>query len=98
MPPMVGGDDSTLVCMSQWSPAGDKRVGGCLQSKCTPERQGTYVLSHDLHRHLLLLLRICIVKIVYSLIAPESRHMRSVVLAHHLVVCLIRSRETFLLH
>ena len=37
---MVGGDDSTVVGISEGSPASGARVGGCLQSECVSEEQG----------------------------------------------------------
>ena len=40
IPPVVGADDSTVVGISEWSPASGARVGGCLQSECVSEEQG----------------------------------------------------------
>ena len=47
--PVVGGEDSTVVGISEWSPAGGERVGGCLQSECVSERQGTCYRMHPLN-------------------------------------------------
>ena len=49
MPPVVGGDDSTIVGISEWSPASGERVGGCLQSECVSEKQGTCYCMHALN-------------------------------------------------
>ena len=49
MSPVVGGDDSTVVGISEWSPAGGERVGGCLQSECVSEKQGTCYCMHALN-------------------------------------------------
>ena len=49
MPPVVGGEDSTVVGISERSPAGGERVGGCLQSECVSERQGTCYRMHALN-------------------------------------------------
>ena len=38
----IAWNDSTVVCMSKWSPASGERVGGCLQSECVSEEQGVY--------------------------------------------------------
>ena len=46
MPPVVGGDDSTVVDISEGSTAGGERVGGCLQSECVSEKQGTCYRMH----------------------------------------------------
>ena len=40
IPPVVGGNDSTVVGISVWSPTSGARVGGCLQSECVSEEQG----------------------------------------------------------
>ena len=41
MPPMVGGDDSTIVGILRLSPASGERVGECVQGESVSERQGT---------------------------------------------------------
>ena len=41
MPPMVGGDDSTVVGFFQRSPASGERVGQRVQSESVSEAQGT---------------------------------------------------------
>ena len=41
MPPMVGGDDSTVVGILQRSPASGERVGECVQGESVSEGQGT---------------------------------------------------------
>ena len=46
MPPVVGGEDSTVVGISGRSPASGEGVGGCLQSECVSERQGTCCCMH----------------------------------------------------
>ena len=46
---MVGGGNSTVVGISEWSPAGGERVGGCLQSQYVSERQGTCYRMHPLN-------------------------------------------------
>ena len=46
VPPVVGGDDSTVGGFSEWSPTGGERVGGCLQSECVSEKQGTCYRMH----------------------------------------------------
>ena len=46
MLPVVGGEDSTVVGISEWSPAGCERVGGYPQSECVSERQGMCYLMH----------------------------------------------------
>ena len=43
---MVGGDDSTVVGISEWSPASGEGVGGCLQSECVSEKQGMCYCMH----------------------------------------------------
>ena len=40
MPPMVGGEDSTVVGIFQWSPVSGERVGECVQGGCVSEGQG----------------------------------------------------------
>ena len=40
MPPMVGGDDSTVVGIFQRSPESGERVGECVQSRSVSEEQG----------------------------------------------------------
>ena len=46
MPPVVGGEDSTVVGISERSPAGGERLGGCLQSERVSEEQGTCYCMH----------------------------------------------------
>ena len=46
MPFIVGWDDSTVVGISEWSPASDEGVDGCLPSECISEKQGTVVLLY----------------------------------------------------
>ena len=41
MPPMVGGDDSTVVGILQWSPVSGERLGECVQGESVSEEQGT---------------------------------------------------------
>ena len=41
MPPMVGGDDSTVVGIIQRSPASGERVGERVQGESVSEGQGT---------------------------------------------------------
>ena len=41
MPPMVGGDDSTVVGILWWSPVSGERVGELAQSESVSEEQGT---------------------------------------------------------
>ena len=41
MPPMVGGDDSTIVGILRLSPASGERVGERVQGESVSERQGT---------------------------------------------------------
>ena len=41
MPPMVGGDDSTVVGILQWSPVSGERVGESVQGRFVSEGQGT---------------------------------------------------------
>ena len=41
IPPMVGGDDSTVVGILQWSPVSGQRVGENVQGECISEGQGT---------------------------------------------------------
>ena len=48
MPPMVGGEDSTVVGMLQRSPVSGERVGECVQSESVSEGQGTVRLTHAL--------------------------------------------------
>ena len=48
--PMVGGDDSTVVGITQWSPVSGERVGGSVQSGFVSEGQGTsYSISCTCH-------------------------------------------------
>ena len=47
MPPVVGGDDNTVVGITGRSPASVERVGGCLQSECVSKRQGTCYRMHS---------------------------------------------------
>ena len=48
--PMVGGDDSTVAGILQWSPASGERVGECVQSESVSEGQGTsYSISCTCH-------------------------------------------------
>ena len=44
--PVVGGDDSTVVGISERSPASCERVSRCLQSECLSEKQGECYLMH----------------------------------------------------
>ena len=44
LPPMVGGDDSTVVGILQRSPASGERVGGSIQDGTVSERRGTSYL------------------------------------------------------
>ena len=46
MPPVVEGEDSTVVGISERSPAGGERVGGCLQSECVSEKKGMCYCMH----------------------------------------------------
>ena len=39
--PMVGGDDSTVVCFLRWSPGSGERVGERVQGESVSEGQGT---------------------------------------------------------
>ena len=48
MPPVVGGDDSTVLGILVWSPASGARVGGCLQSECVSEIQGKFLCIQKL--------------------------------------------------
>ena len=44
---MIGWHDSTVVGISEWSPASGERVGGCLPSKCISDIQGmSYLMVH----------------------------------------------------
>ena len=40
MPPLVGGEDSTVVGITQRSPASGERVGERVQGECVSEEQG----------------------------------------------------------
>ena len=48
IPPMVGGENSTVVGICEWSPASDERVGGCVQHGCISSKQGMPSLLHIL--------------------------------------------------
>ena len=49
-PPMVGGDDSTVVGILQWSPACGERVGKRVQSRSVSEEKGmSYSISCSCH-------------------------------------------------
>ena len=48
--PMVGGDDSTVVGITQWSPVSSERVNKSVQSGSVSEGQGTsYSVSCTCH-------------------------------------------------
>ena len=47
IPPMVGGEDSTVVGILQWSPTGGERLGGCSQGEFVSNRQGMSYISHE---------------------------------------------------
>ena len=44
---MVGGEDSTVVGILQWSPTGGERLGGCSQGEFVSNRQGRSYISHE---------------------------------------------------